>query len=218
MTNSIPKTDEKVYRFKVALKYRRGLWRTIEVKGSQRLVDLDREIRDAFSHDTSDHLSEFFPGRAKDSMGFGEINPDGGGDGARLRIESLGLKEGDRMEYVYDFGDYVQHVLSLESVTPTSAEQEYPRVVAQDRPRHRYCIECEKAGKKTVATWVCVDCSDRRDKWVPVHLCEGAQIVTKTITSMKLCIDTNSLDEMVTMFVHRGGFHQHIRKDGGALR
>jgi hypothetical protein len=166
-------TSEKVYRFKVALKYRRGLWRTIEVKGSHRLGDFDRAIRDAFNHDTVDHLSEFFPGSAKGSRGFGEINPDGGGSGARIRIDSLGLKEGQRMEYVYDFGDYVQHVITLERVIEASGEVgKYPRLLAQNRQRHRYCVECEKLGKRMVATSVCVDCSDRGDKPVPIYLCE----------------------------------------------
>ena len=32
---------EKVYVFKVALKYRKELWRRIEIKGNQTLVDFD---------------------------------------------------------------------------------------------------------------------------------------------------------------------------------
>ena len=48
---------EKVYVFKVALKYRKGLWRRIEIKGDQTLADLDHIIRIAFNHDTWDHLT-----------------------------------------------------------------------------------------------------------------------------------------------------------------
>jgi hypothetical protein len=76
LVDSVAKTHVKVYRFRVALKHRRGLWRMIEVTGGQRLVDLDRAIRRAFNHDASDHLSEFFPGSAKHSRGFGEIDPE----------------------------------------------------------------------------------------------------------------------------------------------
>ena len=36
---------EKVYVFKVVLKYRKGLWRLIEIKGNQTLADFDRIIR-----------------------------------------------------------------------------------------------------------------------------------------------------------------------------
>jgi hypothetical protein len=31
------------------------------------------------------------------------------------------------MEYVYDFGDYVQHVLTLEGIAEAAAEHKYPK-------------------------------------------------------------------------------------------
>lgn len=79
---------EKVYVFKVALKHRRGLWRRIEIKGNQRLADLDWLIRDAFNHDTFDHLSEFFKERWPRG-GFGEIDPDGGAVVLRSGLSNL---------------------------------------------------------------------------------------------------------------------------------
>jgi len=106
---------EKVYVFKVALKYRKGLWRRIEIKGDQTLADFDHIIRIAFDHDTWDHLSEFFMGEWSRG-GFGEIDPDGGGSGAEMRIEQLGLSEGDKLGYVYDFGDEIQHIITLEKI------------------------------------------------------------------------------------------------------
>ena len=45
---------EKVYVFKVALKYTKGLWRRIEIKGSQTLGNFDSIIRIAFNYDTKD--------------------------------------------------------------------------------------------------------------------------------------------------------------------
>lgn len=92
---------EQVYRFKVASKQRRRLWRRIEVKGAQTLGDLDRIIRDAFKYYMWAHLSEFFRGRVWRSEGLGEIYPGGGGSGDRKQIDGLGLSEGDKMEYVY---------------------------------------------------------------------------------------------------------------------
>jgi hypothetical protein len=71
---------------KVALKYRRGFWRRIEIKGNQMLGDLDYIIRDAFKHNTLDHLSEFFP-KGTWREGFGEIYSGGGGSGARVKID-----------------------------------------------------------------------------------------------------------------------------------
>ena len=98
----------RVYRFKVALKLRRSLWRRIEVKGDQTLGDLDSIIREAFKHDAWDHLSMFFRGRVWRSEGLGEINPFEEGDGEKRRIDGLGLSKGDKMEYVYDFGDDIE--------------------------------------------------------------------------------------------------------------
>lgn len=55
----------KVYVFKVALKHRKGTWRRIEIKGNQKLGDLDQIIREAFNHEDC-HLSEFFQERCGD--------------------------------------------------------------------------------------------------------------------------------------------------------
>jgi len=47
---------------------------------------------------------------------------------------------------------------------------EYPREVARSKPRYRYCEICRGEGKKTVATWVCIECSEREGRGV--FLCE----------------------------------------------
>jgi hypothetical protein len=167
-------TAERIYRFKIAMKYRRGLWRIIEMKGSQTLGDLDNAIRDAFKYDTGDHLSEFFRGKVWRSEGYGEISPGGGGPGGRRRADSLDLMEGQQIEYVYDFGDDVQSVITLEKITEQRDGEEtqtrYPRVVAQNRPRRKYCSVCKKTGKESLATDVCEDCSNKR--LIPFFLCE----------------------------------------------
>lgn len=160
---------EKVYAFKVALKYRKGLWRRIEIKGDQTLADFDRIIRDAFGHDTFDHLSEFFRERWPHG-GFGEITPEGGGDGAKKRINQLGLSEGDKLGYVYDFGDETRHIVTLENIVEPEKGAKYPRVVSKNKPRYRYCETCRSEGKKTIATWVCIECSEEKE--IEVLLCE----------------------------------------------
>ena len=161
---------ERVYRFKVALKHRRSLWRRIEVKGAQTLGDLDRMIREAFKHDAWDHLSMFFRGKVWRSEGLGEINPFEKGDAEKRRIDGIGLSEGDKMEYVYDFGDDIQHIVTLERIVDPDETAEYPRVVSQNKPRYRYCEVCERLGKKVIATWICVDCSNEEER--DVLLCD----------------------------------------------
>ena len=161
---------EQVYRFKVALKLRKRLWRRIEVKGAQTLGGLDCIIREEFKHETSDHLSEFFRGRVWRSEGLGEIRPGGGGSGGRKRIDGLGLSVGDKMEYVYDFGDDIQHIITLEKVMEADETAKYPRVVSQNKPKYEYCEVCEKLGKKIIATWICVECSNEEGR--DVLLCD----------------------------------------------
>lgn len=161
---------EQVYRFKVALKTQKRLWRRIEIKGSQTLRHLDHAIRDAFKHDEWDHLSAFFQGRVWRSKCLGEISPFEKGSGGRKRIDGLGLSEGDAMEYVYDFGDDIQHVVTLEKMVDLDKAAEYPRIVSQNKPRYRYCTVCEALGKQVVATWICIDCSNEEGR--DVLLCD----------------------------------------------
>lgn len=163
-----------IYTFKIENKYRRGLWRTIEIRGDQTLGELDGAIREAFRYDTGDHLSEFYNGKVWRSEGYGEIHPGGGGPGGKFQVSSLGLSEGQQLEHVYDFGDDVQSLVKLERVSQVEPEAgrepvKYPRIVAQNRVRHRYCAVCEKDGRKTVATDVCEDCSNEALR--PFYLC-----------------------------------------------
>ncbi len=161
---------DKIFIFKVALKYRKGLWRRIEIKGKQTLGDFDLIIREAFNHDPWDHLSEFFLGRVWHSESFGQIEPGGNGSGAKTRINQLGLSEGDKMEYVYDFGDDIQHTIFLEKIFDSEKRFKYPLIASKNKPRYHYCVNCKKEGKKTRATWKCIECSENEDTWI--YLCE----------------------------------------------
>lgn len=158
----------RVYRFKAALKYRQGLWRRIEIRGDQTLGEFDGIMREAFAHDTVDHLSEFYLGTDREwrSRGLGTIYPFGGGEGEEISVGDIGLSASDRLTYVYDFGDDIQHILTLEEIGEPEEGTEYPRVVAQNRPQYEYCTLCAERGKKTVATWICLDCSNKEGRRV----------------------------------------------------
>lgn len=164
--------EGKVYRFKAAFKRGRRIWRRIEILGSQTLGDMDDLMRDGFGHDWADHLSEFyiFPGGKRRKVGLGNIEPFGGGEGREPKVSHLGLEVGDRMEYVYDFGDWIEHVLTLEEIAEPEEGTEYPREVARNKPRYHTCRDCKEEGRRTVATWVCYDCSEAEGK--AVYLCE----------------------------------------------
>ena len=159
----------KIYVFKVALKYRKGLWCRIKIKGDQTLGDFDHIIRDAFNHDSYDHLSEFFRGQWPQG-GLGEIYPLGGESSAETRIDLLSLTEGDKLGYIYDFGDEIQHVVTLEKIVEPEEGTEYPHLIAKNKSRYHYCEICERKGKKTIATWICIECAEEEGK--KVLLCQ----------------------------------------------
>ena len=162
--------EAKVYRFKAAFKHRKGLWRRLEILGSQTLGGLDDTMRAAFRHDFHDHLSQFYLpiGGRRRPVGLGHIEPWGGGEGREPLVSHLGLETGDRLEYVYDFGDRIEHQLTLEAIEEPEEGAEYPRQVGQNKPRYRYCERCKGRGKKTIATWMCIDCSNREQRSVLV--------------------------------------------------
>ena len=78
------------------------------------LADFDEKIRKAFNYDTFDHCSGFWEKEAYRSQTIAEIYPDGSGINENLPIKELGLVPGMTMTYVYDFGDDLRHVVTLE--------------------------------------------------------------------------------------------------------
>jgi hypothetical protein len=171
-----PKKKRQVYRFKAALQHRKGLWRRIELRGQHTLADFDRELRDAFEHDSTDHLSGFWKlvrrgqSRRFREVDLGNINPFGEGEAAGLSIAGLGLEPGQQLKYVYDFGDWIEHRITLEAIEQAQEGVDYPRLVDQNRPRYRYCRHCQEQGRKAVATWICLQCSN--DEQAEVLVCE----------------------------------------------
>ena len=172
----------QIYRFKCALKHRKGLWRRIEIRGGQTLSEFNRILVGAFGHEW-DHMGGFWKrvrrGNSKRfrEIDLGSIDPFGDGDGADTTIAEIDLAPGDAMKYVFDFGDWHEHLLTLEEIVPAAqpdADVEYPRVVEQNRPRYRYCCHCKEAGRKTVATQTCIACSN--DEGKAVFVCEACLV------------------------------------------
>ena len=170
------KQGNQVYSFKAAFKHRKSLWRLIEIQGGQTLEDLDVILRKAFGHDRSDHLSGFWKlvrrgqGKRFREIRLGDTEPFGGGSGAHLKLAGLGFQVGDELKYVYDFGDWIEHEITLEGIESPQAGVEYPRVSEQNKPRYKYCENCRAEGRKTVATYICIWCSN--DEQREVLICE----------------------------------------------
>jgi hypothetical protein len=166
-----------VYRFKAALKHRPGLWRQIDIQGGQTLAKFDRELRTAFEHDWSDHMSGFWRRVRRGQttrfreINLGSIDPSGDGEMADTPVAALGLQPGDSLKYVYDFGDWIEHTVTLEEIAEPETGADYPRVGAQNKPRYRYCERCRDRGRKAVAVYICIDCSNRQQR--DVLLCDS---------------------------------------------
>ncbi len=187
----VPFTSEQrqmVYRFKTHLTHRHKIWREIEILGKQTLAELDFALRQAFNHDSYDHMGGFWkliPRAAqaktmsKRSSGrttrmrevaIGDVEPMGGGDGARIKVAELGLVVGAQLKYVYDFGDWIEHQLTLEAIEAPQNDVKYPREVARNKPVYAFCVECQKKGDQQVAKWICLQCTTGLEQ--EVLLCE----------------------------------------------
>ena len=74
----------------------------------------------------------------------------------------------DQIKYVYDFGDWIEHSITLETIQATETDTQYPRIASQNKPRYRYCQDCKGRGDRTVADYVCIDCSNQAQQVVLV--------------------------------------------------
>jgi hypothetical protein len=172
----LKKQSNDIYRLKVSLGFNSPVWRVIEIKAGQTFVDLDVAIRDAFGHDRYDHMGGFWKliPRGKSQKKFreveiGDINPLEEGTASDLHIGGIGLKPGDMMKYVYDFGDWIEHEIRLEEISTIEAGKSYPALVERNKPKYQHCVLCESKGKETIATLVCLQCSTQKRT---IFLCE----------------------------------------------
>jgi hypothetical protein len=101
----------------------------------------------------------------------GDVDPEGGGSGAEVKIAELELAVGDRVKYVYDFGDWVEHELALEAISAPGTGVKYPREAERNKPEYAQCVACAAAGRQTTAEWICLDCSNEQGR--DVLLCEA---------------------------------------------
>jgi hypothetical protein len=175
--NYTKKQSNDIYRFKVSLGFDSPIWRVIEIKAGHTFADLDVAIRNAFGHDRYDHMGGFWKMIARGTsqkkfreIEIGDINPLEEGTAADLHIGGMDLKPGDKIKYVYDFGDWVEHEIRLEQITTAETGKSYPAMVERNKPKYQYCVICKEEKKDTVATLICLECSTEKK---PVFLCEN---------------------------------------------
>jgi len=123
------KQGKQVYRFHA----RRGKKQfVIEAQGKNTLGDLDAVMREAFGHDPLTTLASLrssrrAAGQAVGPPALGPARPTGRICRASGSPGRLGLEPGAQLEYVYDFGDNLEHALVLEAIEEPEKGAEYPR-------------------------------------------------------------------------------------------
>lgn len=143
MAKSPPAT---AIELKVALRYRKSIWRKIVLKSTQTLDDLQWAIYDAFDRYDEHLYSFYFPrpgarGRqiVNDSAEFTHpfVIEDPGPFGsdarnaAKTKLSALPLKVGQTFYYLFDFGDEWWHEIKVESLGGPLEKGKYPRIVDQ---------------------------------------------------------------------------------------
>jgi hypothetical protein len=135
---------KQVYVFGARLEGWRGVRRTIAVRSDQTLVDLHYVLQAAFDWD-DDHLYSFWLGGkfwAQDGTRYThpfvlENDPFAGWDlpiakpgrgSSEQRLDRLGLSKGQRIAYLFDFGDEWRVRLTLRRITADDGG-EYPRLL-----------------------------------------------------------------------------------------
>ncbi len=120
-----------LYTLQVRLAWLPNIWRRIEIRGDQTLVDLHHIIQEAFGWD-DDHLYSFFLSGQRWDRRSEYVSPwaDDGRSAALYRLESLHLRPGLEFLYLFDYGDELQHLIKVEAVRLGGVlpGQDYPRI------------------------------------------------------------------------------------------
>lgn len=116
-----------VYRIKVGLRGAKPpIWRRLEVIGDCRLDELHETIQIAFDW-YDGHLHVFETPYGDSGMPDSQL---GHGDEADVTLEQVLPSEGDKIRYIYDFGDDWDHEIRVEKVITAADSPEgaaYPR-------------------------------------------------------------------------------------------
>lgn len=129
---------KSIYQLKVTLKdINPPIWRRLLVSSTAKLCDL-HDILQLSMGWMDCHLHEFTQGDAH----YAPPNPDAdrqfdeprSTDTKKKALCAVLLKPGDKLEYLYDFGDGWEHEVVLEEILPPQPRQKYP-----------YCVDGARA-------------------------------------------------------------------------
>lgn len=131
LERTLPREDVRfadgTYLFNVSLA--NNLWRRIEIGANHTLLDLHRSIQEAFHFD-DDHLYSFFmDNKAWSHKRINSPYDDEGPHADEVRVGELDLVDGQRILYLFDFGDEWRFRVELEGIRKEGDRPERPRMV-----------------------------------------------------------------------------------------
>jgi hypothetical protein len=127
--------SKSVYQFKLKLKYiNPEIWRRILVPESYSFWDLHVAIQDSMGWEEC-HLHKFKIKKENQVLSIGIPDDDLFDRESELlagwltAIKKYFQTEGTSISYVYDFGDYWEHEITLEKIFPENPDQKYPTCI-----------------------------------------------------------------------------------------
>jgi hypothetical protein len=139
----------ETYVFRAALVGFRGVSRKLAIRADETLADLHQLIQFAFDWD-DDHLYSFWlSGEFWDRQpGMEFARPDLGLESdqrsARTRLDRLGLRTGQKIAYVFDYGDEWRVRLTLSEIRPAGAGRCLPIIESRGEPPPQYGYDDEE--------------------------------------------------------------------------
>lgn len=141
-TRKVPRTVRQVYVLSADLVGVPGVRRTVALRSDQTLVDVHYALQGAFDWD-DDHLYSFWlngtfwardsseythPFHAAEPSLFGSFAVGPAAKSAAVRLDRLKLRRGQRIAYLFDFGDEWRVALVLREITSDDGLP-YPRLL-----------------------------------------------------------------------------------------
>ena len=132
------KEFDRIYQFKITLRDSKPpIWRRIQVPDTYTFWDLHVAIQDAFGW-ADYHLHEFeiLHPTSKRKVRIGFPDDDFGRDilpNWKQKISDYFSLENKKSDYLYDFGDSWEHVITLEKILPHDRSISYPKCVKGKR-------------------------------------------------------------------------------------
>jgi hypothetical protein len=125
--SAVPAIEEGCFLFKVSVSP--GVWRKIQLSHLHTLLDLHNAIQDAFDFD-DDHLYSFFMDAKRYSRNVYESpNCENGPYVDEVNIGELELYEGQRILYLFDYGDSWEFNIVLEKIDSNGPLPFNPKIV-----------------------------------------------------------------------------------------